>query len=211
MDPTTSTIIILVFVFSIIGSATHHKKGPIAEKPGQTIGIASPGTVYGTVESVVPIESFEGVTLEGLSDKIKSFTLRYGKNLPESDAQSISENVIKYSKQYDVNPKLVTALIARESRFNKYAISSSNAQGLGQLLPSTAVGLGVTDPFDIEQNIKGTVRYIKSLLDRFPNSNKIPNAIAGYFEGPNGILRNGGFKLKSKSYVEDILAIYNKI
>lgn len=214
MDPSVSTVIILIFVFSIIGGVTG-KKDPRAlpKIPSYPTTISTTPAV-GTQTNVdveVPSELFAAGYIEGISDKIKQFIGRYGKNVPASDAHQISECVVKYSQQYDVNPKLVTAMIARESRFNKYAISSSGAQGLGQLLPSTAKGLDVNDPFDIDQNVRGTTRYIRSMLDRFSAPNKVPYAIAGYFEGPNAVLRNGGFKPKSKSYVEDILTIYKKI
>lgn len=210
MDGATTTIIILVFVFSIFGAATDKKNEPKNYPVSQEVSAPS-STVHTSVEVDIPSELFAAGYVEGLSNKIKDFVSRYGKNVPESDAQQIGESVAKYSQLFDVNPRLVTALIARESRFNKYAISSSGAQGLGQLLPSTSAGLNIADPFDIDENIKGTTRYIKSMLDRFSGPNKVPYAIAGYFEGPNAVARNGGFKPKSKSYVEDILTIYKKI
>lgn len=105
-----------------------------------------------------------------------------------------------------MNPKLVAALMTRESKFNPRARSSSGAIGLGQLLPSTAKGLNLDDPYDIDQNAKGTVRYFKSLIDRF--NGQVSNAIAGYLEGPNAVMRNGGYSDHTRGYVQDILAIY---
>ncbi len=204
MDATTSTVIILLFVFSILGGVTG-KHEPKMTAPRET------AAVHTSVEAEIPSELFTAGYIEGLSEKLKSFVLRYGKNIPESDAGQISESVVRHSRRFDVNPRLVAALIARESRFNKYAISSSGAQGLGQLLPSTSKNLSISDPFDIDQNVMGTVRYMRSMLDRFSGPNKVPYAIAGYFEGPNSVARNGGFAPKSKDYVEDILKIYSRI
>lgn len=208
MDGTTATVVILIFVFSIISGVTNDKKSPISNQTTYDTE-----TVYNTIEvESLPIHSnVTAASEEALADKLKGFIMKYRNNVSAGDAASIAENIVKYSAQYDVNPRLVTALIARESGFNKYAISTSNAQGLGQLLPSTAAGLGVTDPFDIEDNVRGTVRYMKSLFDRFPDPNKISYSIAGYFEGPNAVMRQDGFHAKSKSYVEDIIKIYNKI
>ena len=207
MDGATTTVIILIFVFSIFGAAVNKKEPPQnASKPAYETGI-----VHTNVDTDIPSELFAAGYVDGITNQIKTFVRRYAKKVPESDASQISESIVRYSKQFDVNPRLVTALIARESRFNKYAISSSGAQGLGQLLPSTAAGLSISDPFDIDENVRGTVRYMKSMLDRFSGPNKVPYAIAGYFEGPNAVTRNGGFKPKSKSYVEDILSIYKKI
>ena len=125
------------------------------------------------------------------------------------EAMTITDSIMRHSRTYNLNPKLVTALIARESKFNPRALSSSGAVGLGQLLPSTARGLDISDPYDIDQNAKGTVRYFKSLVDRF--SGKVSNAIAAYLDGPNAVSRQGGFSAKTKVYVEDILGIYQKI
>jgi soluble lytic murein transglycosylase-like protein len=119
---------------------------------------------------------------------------------------------MRHSQAYGVNPKLITALIARESRFNPRAVSSSGALGLGQLLPSTCKSTGVTNAFDIDQNVKGTVRYIKYLLGRFKDySNQVSFALAGYLEGPNAVARNQGYKPHTKAYIQDIMAVYNKI
>ena len=205
MDPTITGIIVLLFVFSIVGSVTQKKDSTFVALP-------PPQPVYTTVETVViPSPLFSAGYVEGLNDNLKRFIVKKNGRVSEWEAQEITRDIIKYSQQYDVNPKLVAALIARESGFNRYAVSSSGAKGLGQLLPSTAAGLDVTDPFDIDENVKATVRYMRSMLDRFPEPNKVPYAIAGYFEGPNSVNRSGGFKIKSKSYIEDILTLYNKI
>ena len=208
MDGATATVVILIFVFSIFGAVTGKKDGNSGQSPYNE----QPGIVYNTVEAVsIPGEVFLAGYADGISDKIKSYILRRNKNISEGQAQNITDYILKYSQQFDVNPKVVTALMARESSFNTFAVSSSNAMGLGQLLPSTAAGLGVNDPFDPEQNTMGTVRYLRSLIDRFSGDYKLVYAIAGYFEGPNAVKRASGFKLKSKSYVEDILKISEKI
>jgi soluble lytic murein transglycosylase-like protein len=113
---------------------------------------------------------------------------------------------------YNVNPKLVCALIARESAFNPRAVSSSGALGLGQLLPTTATALKIDNAFDPEQNIKGTTRYIRFLLDKWKaHPQQVSLALASYAEGHNALSRNGGYSVKTKGYVEDIINIYWKI
>lgn len=211
MDAAASTVIILIFVFSIFGAVTSKKE--VVERPQKVYVTSSyPEEVHSQVNSLdVPSEVFSAGYVDGLNEMLRKFILSYGKSVEASDARSISDNIIKYSQQYDINPRLMAAIIARESRFNKFAVSSSGAQGLGQLLPKTSQGLGVSEPFDIEQNVYGTVRYMRSMLDRFSGQNKVPYAIASYFEGPNSVKGSGGFKTRSKSYIEDILKIYNKI
>jgi hypothetical protein len=216
MDGATTTVVILIFVFSILGAVTGKKdrvqRPTLAPPPPQAYEQpADQGTVHTQVDVLTPGENFMAGNMEGLNDRLKGFISSYGKNMDGGDSQTIADSIAKYSQQYDVNPKVVCALIARESRFNKFAISSSGAQGLGQLLPSTASGLGVTDPFDIDQNVMGTTRYIRSMIDRFSGPDRLSMAIAGYFEGPNSVKRAGGFKPKSKSYIEDIYRTYAKI
>lgn len=63
---------------------------------------------------------------------------------------NIRELIIKYSKQFDVNPLLVTAMIKQESGFNQKVISSAGAIGILQLMPFTAKDLGV-NPYDLKK------------------------------------------------------------
>ncbi|MDD4178833.1 MAG: lytic transglycosylase domain-containing protein [Candidatus Margulisbacteria bacterium] len=198
---TTTTAIILLFVVSIFGGFGSNKgyKQPTATS-------SPPGVVYTQVSVTTPAPSFSAADATVNKAVIESYIKRY--RSPE-EAAMISSSIMTYSQTYDMNPKLVAALIARESKFNPRAVSSSGAMGLGQLLPSTAKGLNISDGFDIDQNAKGTVRYMKALVDRFKGN--VSSAIAAYLEGPNAVDRNGGYSDKTKSYVEDILTIYQKI
>jgi len=204
MDGTTATIVVLIFVFSIIGGVTG--KHTVVTGSGGT-GYSQPqddGKIYTKADGLEPVIDFTPVNSELLNSSLKNFISGYSKRLDDGEAQAMADSLVKYSQIYNVNPKLVCALISRESGFNRFAVSSSGAEGLGQLLPSTAQGLGVEDPFDIDQNIKGTTRYIKSLLDRFSGDQKVTFALAGYLEGPNIVNRRQGFKSTSKKYIEDI-------
>ena len=74
--------------------------------------------------------------------------------------------ISKISKKYGVDEKLVQAVIKQESGFNPKAVSHCGAQGLMQLMPATAKGLGVKDAFNPVQNVDGGVRHLKGLLAR---------------------------------------------
>ncbi len=104
-------------------------------------------------------------------------------------ANTIAGHIISKSRSYDVDPRLVFALILQESRFNPRAVSHSGARGLGQLMPGTAAGLGVKDAFDIEQNIDGSVRYLRKQIDAFGCT---PLALAAYNAGPGAVRKYNG-------------------
>ena len=73
----------------------------------------------------------------------------------------------KYAAKEDLDARLICALIAQESGFNEKAESTAGAQGLTQLMPTTAKELGVEDPLDAEQNIAGAARYLHTLYHAF--------------------------------------------
>jgi len=146
-------------------------------------------------------------------DTIYRYIKTRAKKISVDDMSLISESVMKYSQQYNINPKLVTAMIDRESGFDPASVSSSNAQGLAQLLPSTAVHIGINDPFSIDEGTKGAALYLKMMLDKWVGyPNQVPLALASYAEGPNQVARAGGnYSEKTAQYVNDIIQNYNSI
>lgn len=113
------------------------------------------------------------------------------------------EMITRLSAMHNVDPSLVTALIAQESGFNPRAVSSAGAQGLMQLMPGTARSMGVTDPFDPAQNIAGGVRYLADMLRQF--SGDVGKALTAYNAGPAG----GGIPQRrgeNATFAEEVLA-----
>ena len=120
----------------------------------------------------------------------------------------IVDVINEFANKYDVDPKLIEALVKQESGFNPNAKSKAGALGLMQLMPQTAKGLGVTDPMDVRQNVEGGVKYVKSMLNRF-NGNVIL-ALAAYNAGPNAVSKYDGVPpyKETQNYVRSILANY---
>ncbi len=114
------------------------------------------------------------------------------------------------ASQWNVDPALVKAIIANESGFNSNATSNVGAQGLMQLMPGTAAGLGVTNAYDPAQNVSGGTRYIKGLLDRFDGD--VRKAVAAYNAGPGAVEKYDGVPpyAETQNYVQNVLASYEK-
>jgi Rod binding domain-containing protein len=89
-----------------------------------------------------------------------------------------------------VDPNLVKAVILQESGGNPRAISAKGAKGLMQIMDATAKMLGVTDPFDIKQNIEGGVKYLAQLINKFEGN--IQKALAAYNAGPAAVQKYDG-------------------
>lgn len=98
---------------------------------------------------------------------------------------SVPEIVEATARKYDVDPLLVHSVIQVESGYNPYAVSPKGAQGLMQLMPGTARRFGVSNTFDLRDNIEGGVRYLKYLQTLFPHDLRL--AVAAYNAGEGAV------------------------
>ncbi|MDB5028826.1 MAG: lytic transglycosylase [Candidatus Eremiobacteraeota bacterium] len=124
--------------------------------------------------------------------------------------EEIDALVQQNAATWQVDPALIKAVIANESGFNAHATSSVGAQGLMQLMPETAKGLGVRDSYDPAQNVAGGARYLRGLLDRFGGDKRL--AIAAYNAGPGAVEKYGDVPpyAETRNYVENVLASFDK-
>ncbi|MGL6104498.1 lytic transglycosylase domain-containing protein [Romboutsia sp.] len=110
-------------------------------------------------------------------------------NKDQSINERIDKAVAQSAKKYGVDENLIKSIIKVESNFNPNCVSKSGAMGLMQLMPENVKHYGVSDPFNIEQNIDGGARHIKDYLDKY-NGN-VEMALMAYNGGPTRMANRG--------------------
>ncbi len=153
-----------------------------------------------SVSSSSTTESFDDVLTQFMINEVSD----------EELSESIEDAILSASTKYDIDPYLIKAVIRQESNFDTYAVSSAGAQGLMQLMPLTAASLGVTDSFDVDQNIDAGTNYLDQLLDRYDGNEEL--ALAAYNAGPSNVDKYGDIPPfeETENYVSSVLSYKEK-
>ncbi|MDD3238272.1 MAG: lytic transglycosylase domain-containing protein [Candidatus Gastranaerophilales bacterium] len=143
---------------------------------------------------------------ESPSEKI--FSPAVNDTTKSSTRKDIDSLIDKYAEKNNLDASFVKALVKQESGFNPKARSHCGAMGLMQLMPATAMSLGVNNAYDAEQNIAGGTKYLRGLLDRFDGNKEF--ALAAYNAGPGAVNKYGGIPPynETKNYVKNVMANY---
>lgn len=129
-------------------------------------------------------------------------------NEGEADGNGPYADIIKAaSEQYRIPESLIRAVIKQESNFERAALSDKGAMGLMQLMPETALELGVEDPYDVEKNIFGGTRYLSEMIDLYEGN--LNRALAAYNAGPHRVGERIPDIQETKNFIDSVLQYYN--
>jgi len=141
---------------------------------------------------------------------------RYNSKLSEEWRIALAKALLYYCDWYGVQPALAFALIACESSWNPKSVSHAGAMGLGQLMPGTAAGLGVSDPFDPIANLAASIRLLRGHLEKYqgrPYGEQLALALACYNAGSGAVQRYGGVPPYSETinYIRKVSNLFVKL
>ena len=138
----------------------------------------------------------------------RSETVRATRAVPAGRTARWDDVIVHHSREQGVRPDLVRAVVQVESAYNPNAVSPKGAQGLMQLMPSTARELGVLNAFNPIENIRAGIMYLRRLLDRYNNDEVL--ALAAYNAGPTAVDKYGE-KVPPYRETRDYVKKVNKI
>lgn len=124
--------------------------------------------------------------------------------------EQLSDVINNSSDLHHLDPDLVNSVIHAESGFNQRARSPKGAQGLMQLMPGTALQLGVSNPYDAQANVEGGTKYLRELLELY--NFDLVKALAAYNAGPQRVAKYHGVPpyYETQAYIARIIKDFNR-
>jgi soluble lytic murein transglycosylase-like protein len=121
-------------------------------------------------------------------------------------ATRLDDLVSRTAREFSLPESLLHAVVQIESNGNPRAVSPKGALGLMQLMPGTAREVGVDDPLDPEQNLRGGAAYLSRQIERFGD---LPRALAAYNAGPGAVDKHGGVPpyRETRNYIERVIGL----
>jgi len=151
----------------------------------------------------------------------RNYIQKHNRKLNVAQADAITYAILRFSEEYDLDPRLMVATIIAESDFRIGTTSHKGAMGLTQLMPDEVRRLRLSNPYDPVQNIAGGVFLIKERLNRYSRSPQFKDAtaehivlaLASYNAGMGAVRRYGGVPpyRETQGYVRRIMRIYREL
>jgi soluble lytic murein transglycosylase-like protein len=186
-------------IFESVRARIHHTF-ELAMRPHANIGQVHRAQAFASPAAVQDAQAADETDFQTVLNNMISLGVPNANINPEIDAA-----VVAASLEHGVDANLIRAIIRAESNYNPLTVSHAGAMGLMQLMPATARSLGVTNPFDITENINAGTAYIASLLDRFDGNLEL--ALAAYNAGWPRVQQFGGIPpfAETQTYVPRVL------
>lgn len=132
-------------------------------------------------------------------------------DIPTSGDEQLDLMIFRAGEEYGVDPRLLHAVIFQESRYKTDARSDAGAEGLMQMIPSTARRFAVKGTTGTQANVAAGTKCLRWLLERFDGNVEL--ALAGYNAGEGAVDKYDGIPpyKETQNYVRHITARYSKI
>ena len=141
---------------------------------------------------------------------LRLLLLQTAPNINKADRADLREMLARAGNEHNLDVDLLASVVKAESDGNAHAVSHAGAQGLMQLMPGTAAGLGVQDSFQPEQNVRGGSAYLDALLTRYHDN--LALALAAYNAGPDAVDKYHGIPpyRETRVYVARVIHEFNR-
>lgn len=198
------------FAAQLITAAAETADTTTSTSTGTTPGFSSAGTsVNGTIQVArierpgTPPSSASGGKM-AVDGSLPPASGVWVERIPNARGVALAPTIQAAATKYGLDPAFLAAVFWTESSYTPNVVSPTGAIGLGQLMPETAAWLKV-DPWDPTQNIDGSAKFYRYLLDK--NQGDLSLAIASYAAGPGAVQRAGGIPDQfTANYVTKLLA-----
>lgn len=186
-----------------------------ADGGGAPVTGGAPGAVNGGAAGGAFAPPYEMVRPQDLAH-LERFIVDHNRRLRDDYRRFIGAEIIRISTAYRMRWEFLAAVVRAESDFDPLCRSGAGAMGLGQLMPGTAAELGVSNPWDIRQNLTGAAAYLRRHLDRWADREPVTQfsyTLAAYNAGPNAVTRAGGVPpiAETQNYIRKIMGDYVRL